>query len=100
LKKYFASTLIFDSGSLTLTLGGDFTLETTIIRESASIVRCDVAVTSTSASSVPYSTFTRITGLTLSASYDLETDAIASGTGAASGDILDKMARITWFPAP
>lgn len=92
LKKYFAGTLIFDSGSLTLSLGGEFTLETTVIRVSAAVVRCSVAVTSTSASSVPYATFSEISGLTLANTQILKTTGIAAGAGAASGDIKNKMA--------
>lgn len=99
LKKYFAGTLIFDSGSLTLTLGGDFDLETTVIRESSTVVRCTVQVVTTSASSVPYSTYTRITGLTLTGTNILKTTGIASGTGAASGDIVNKMAKVWHWPA-
>lgn len=99
LKKYFGGTLIFDSGSLTLTLGGEFTLCTRIIRESSTVVRCDVSVTSTSASTIPYSTYTRITGLTLSSTNILKTTGIASGTGAASADILNTYSQVNWFPA-
>lgn len=96
LKKYFAGTLIFDSGSLTLTLGGDFSIRTEIIRESSSVVRVLVTVSTTSASTVPYVTRTRITGLTLTNTQVLKTTGIASGTGAASGDITETMARIDW----
>lgn len=99
LKKYFAGTLIFDSGSLTLSAGGDFTLRTLIIRESSSVVRVTVSVTTTSASTVPYSTYTRITGLTLTATNILKTTGIASGVGAASGDILNKLSKGWAWPA-
>jgi hypothetical protein len=99
LKKYFAGTLIFDSGSLTLSLGGDFWLETTIIRESSTVVRVSVNVVTTSASSVPYATYTRITGLTLTGTNILKTTGIASGTGAASGDIVNKFAKVFNRPA-
>lgn len=98
-KKYFGGTQIFDSGSLTLTLGGDFSIATEVIRESSSIVRIVVRVTTTSASSVPYVTYTRITGLTLANTQVLKSTGIASGTGAASGDITEKMGWIQWIPA-
>lgn len=94
LKKYFGGTLIFDSGSLTLTLGGDFNLTTTVIREDATTARVSVAATSTSASTLPYATYTRVTGLTMANAQILKTTGIASGTGAASGDIVNKMAVI------
>lgn len=99
LKKYFAGSLIWDSGALTLTLGGDFTINTLIIRESSTVVRCLVTVTSTSASTVPYVTETRITGLTLSNTQILKTTGTASGTGAASGDIVEKLATVEFKPA-
>lgn len=98
IKKYFGGTLIFDSGSLTLSLGGEFTIFTFIVRESSSVVRCDVSVTSTSASSIPYSTYTRITGLTLTNTNILKTTGIASGTGAASADISNVSSGVSWTP--
>lgn len=99
LKKYFAGTLIFDSGMVTLTLGGEFVIETTIIRESATVVRCSVNVVTTSASSVPYATYTRITALTLTGTNILKTTGIASGTGAASGDIVERLSKVKLEPA-
>jgi len=99
IKKYFGGTLIFDSGALTLTLGGDFILDTQVIRESSSVVRVSVSVVTTSASSVPYATYTRITGLTLTNTQVLKTTGIAAGTGAASGDIINKLSKVTFEPA-
>jgi hypothetical protein len=98
-KKYFAGTLIWDSGALTLTLGGDFWVETTVIRQTSTSVRVSVNVVTTSASSVPYTTFTAITGLTLTGTNVLKTTGIASGTGAASGDITNKMSKVFLRPA-
>lgn len=98
-KKYFGGTLIFDSGALTLAAGADGRMLTEIIRESSSVVRVTVTVSTTSASTIPYVTYTRVTGLTLTNTQILKTTAIASGTGAASGDIVNKMASIAWHPA-
>lgn len=95
IKKYYGGSLIFDSGSLTLSLGGDFNITTTIIRESSSVARATVAVASTSASTIPYATYTRITGLDLSGTTILKTTGIASGAGAAAGDIKNTMAVIS-----
>lgn len=100
IRQYFAGTIIFDSGALTLAAGSYFNLSTLIIRESSSIVRCVVSVTTTSASTVPYVTYTRITGLDLeSDAYTLKTTGIAAGVGAASGDITARAATIEWLPA-
>jgi len=98
-RKYFGGTVIWDSGSLTLSGGAEVQLETEIIRESATVVRCVVRAATTSASSVPYATYTRVTGLTLSGTNVLKTTGTASGTGAASGDITAKMGTITFVPA-
>ena len=99
IKKYFAGTLIFDSGVLTLAIGTDFTIWTTIIRESSTVVRCDVSVTSTSASTVPYSTYTRITGLTLSGTNVLVTKCLVGGAGAAAADVVEKLSKTWCSPA-
>lgn len=99
IKKYFAGTLIFDSGALTLALGTDFVITTIVIRESSTVVRCSVEVTTTSASTVPYATYTRITGLTLTGTNILKTTGIAAGTGAASADISDLLAKVVTLQA-
>lgn len=99
IKSYFGGTLIFDSGSLTLSLGGDFRIQTDIIRESSTVVRAVVSVITTSASTVPYVSYTRITGLTLSNANILKTTGIASGTGALSGDIAAKIGFTEYLPA-
>lgn len=98
-KKYFGGTLIFDSGALTLAAGADGRMLTEIIRESSSVVRVTVTVSTTSASTIPYVTYTRVTGLTLTNTQILKTTGIASGTGALAGDITNKMASIAWHPA-
>jgi hypothetical protein len=100
LRKYFGNTIIYDTGIITLSLGANFTLTTNIIRESSSTVRCTVAVTSTSASVVSYSTYTRITGLDLADTQILKTVGIAAGIGAASGDIINQASRVELHLAP
>lgn len=99
IKKYFGGTLIFDSGALTLALGTDFTLTTLIIRESSSVVRCSVSAVTTSASTIPYSTYTRITGLTLTDTQVIKTTGIAAGAGAAAADIVAVLATAKWDAA-
>lgn len=99
LKKYFGGTLIFDTGAVTLSAGADFSLRTEVIRESSSVVRVLVTASSTSASTIPYVTYTRITGLTISGALILKTTGIASGVGAAAADISDRMAYGQWIPA-
>lgn len=97
-KKYFGGTLIFDSGALTPGLGTfDMVINTQILRESSTVVRCTVSIkSSTTVFSAPL--YTRITGLTLSNTQVLKTTGIASGTGAASGDITNKQSKVKWMP--
>lgn len=99
IKKYVAGTLVFDSGALTLAAGADFRIVTEVIRESSTVLRVSVTVSTTSSSTVPYTTYTRITGLTLSNTQIIKTTGIASGSGAAAGDITNKMAHIEFKPA-
>lgn len=106
IKKYFAGTLIWDSGDVTgqLNIGGatntELWLETTVIRESATVVRVTVrAITTFTVATVPFVTYTRITGLTLTGTNILKTTGIASGSGAVSGDITNRMAKVITEPA-
>lgn len=99
IRKYFGGTIIWDSGVLTLAVGGVFSITTSVIRVSATVVRCLVSVTTTSASTVPYTSYTEVTGLTLSNTQILKTTGIAAGTGAASADISDNMEKVIWQPA-
>lgn len=98
IKKYFGGTLIYDSGVLTTATAADLSILTRVIRVSSTVVRCDVAVTSGTAT-VTSSTYTAITGLTLSNAQILKTTGIAAGTGAASGDIIDLIEKTNWSPA-
>lgn len=99
IKKYFDGTLIWDSGSLTLALGTNFVLRTTILRSGGSTAQIIVEVISTSASTVPYVTWTTDGSTDWGNAIALKTTGIASGTGAAPGDIKDRLATITLLPA-
>lgn len=100
-KKYFAGTLIYDTGSLSsLTTTAKLTLTTTIIRVSNTTVRCVVTAATTSIVSLPASDYTEIGSLDLAANTSvLKTTAIADSTGAAADDIVNTMATIQWIPA-
>jgi hypothetical protein len=47
----------------------------------------------------PISTYTRITGLTLSNTNILKITGEAAGVGAATDDIVAKLSSVSWFPA-
>lgn len=98
IRKYIDSTLIFDSGSLTLSLGGTFIIQTFIIVTSAGKVTVSVSVVTTSASTVPYATFTAEFSSDPSLGLTLKTTGTAGGVGAASGDIVDRFGTISFVP--
>lgn len=89
LKVYFGGTAIFDSGALAIgvaTPSWDITV--TIIRESASVVRCSVKIGTSSAALASNVTYTRITGLTLANTQILKVTGTAAGAGALSNQII------------
>ena len=96
LRAYFGGTAIYDSTALSLSTSSDWDMVVEIIRESSTVVRCSVKVNTTSASSAPYCTYTRITGLTLSSTNILKITGEAAGVGAADSDIVAKFGDV-WF---
>lgn len=61
--------------------------------------RAQDAVNTTTASSAPYCTYTKVTGLTLSNTNILKITGEAAGVGAATDDIVAKLSTISWIPA-
>lgn len=98
LKFYFGGTLIYDSSALSLSTSADWNAEVFIIRESSTVVRCSVTVNTTTASSAPYCTYTRITGLTLSNTNILKLTGEAAGVGAADNDVVAKLSYVQFVP--
>lgn len=105
IRKYFAGTTIWDSGSLTLAIGSQFSVRTVIYvthvdgfggSDAATAV---VTVVSTSASTVPYVTITTLTSLDFTGGVILKTTGTAGGTGAAPGDIVNRVGTISVVPA-
>lgn len=100
LRVYFGGTKIYDSGALSIGVATDnWTLETLIIRESSSVVRCSVSVSSDFATLFPYSAYTRITGLTLANTEILKLTGQAAGAGAASNQITATLGTVSYQPA-
>ena len=100
IRKYFAGTVIYDSGTITNLAGAtDYSLTATIIRESSTVVRCMVQAMTTSATATTPVTYTRITGLTLSGTNIIKTTGVAGGAGVAVGDIINKLEKIEWKSA-
>lgn len=98
LKIYFGGTAIFDSGALTLTLSATWDIYVSIIRVSATVVRCSVSMTTEGAALAAYTQYTEITGMTLSSTNILKITGTAAGTGAATNDVVAKLGAVYWFP--
>ncbi len=99
LRTYFGGTLIYDSSALSLSTSADWDMSVMIIRESSTVVRCSVKVNTTTASSAPYTTYTRVTGLTLSGTNVLKITGEAAGVGAADNDLVAKLGFVEFRPA-
>lgn len=100
LRVYFAGTKIYDSGALSIGVAtNSWTIYVTIIRESSSVVRCNVSVSTDFATLFPYSAYTRITGLTLTNTQILKITGEAAGVGAVNNQIVAKEAYVEFKPA-
>lgn len=95
LRLYFGGTKIYDSGALSIGVATDnWTAEVLLIRESATIMRASVSISSDFATLFPYSAYTKVTGLTLSLAQFLQITGQAAGAGAASNQITATMGSI------
>lgn len=99
IKAYFAGTAIFDTGALTLSLSSAWTLYLTIIRVSSTVVRYMCSLATQGASSSAYTSVGELTGLTLSSTNILKITGQAGGVGAASNDIVAKLAKGSLYTA-
>lgn len=90
---YFNGLLIWDSGTVTLALGGTFIIDVTILHATSHGYKASVSVAATSASTVPYATYTEINDADFLLT-EWKTKAVATGTGAASGDIIMRSAIV------
>jgi hypothetical protein len=88
---YFAGTVIFDTGALTLSLSAAWTGYLTIIRVSATVIRYMVSFTTEGAALAAYTSCGELTGLTLSGTNVLKITGQAGGVGAATNDVVAKM---------
>lgn len=100
LKIYFGGTQIYASGALSIGVATNaWTAQVTVIRESSSVVRCSVAISTDFATLFPYSSYTRITGLTLSNTQVLKLTGEAAGVGAANNQVVSKLGYVEFKPA-
>lgn len=98
IKAYFGGTMIFDTGTLTVSLAAAWTMYLTVIRVSASVVRCMVSLTTEGAALAAYTAYTEVTGLTLTNTQVFKITGQAGGVGAATNDIVAKLGTVAYFP--
>lgn len=97
---YFGGSLVFDSGTLSITGANAFwDVCVSAIRESATVVRCSVTMSTSSAALVSYTQYQRVTGLTLSNTQVLKITGQAAGVGSADNDIVAKLGYVEYKPA-
>lgn len=98
LKAYFGGTNIFDTGALTLSLSSSWEIECTITRVSSTVVRYSVSMTTQGAALSAYTATGEVTGLTLSNTNIIKLTGTAAGVGAATNDIVGKVAYVEHHP--
>lgn len=95
---YFGGTAIFDTTAFNSTTNYAMTIRYEIIRVSSTTVRCAVSCNAGVATPPP-STYTEVTGLTLSNAQAITITGVAASTNAAAGDITVKLGGTWWHPA-
>ncbi len=96
IKIYFGGTIIFDTGTLTLSLSAAWTVYVSIIRINSSIVRCMISFTTEGAALSAYTAVVEVGSLTLANTQILKITGQAAGIGAATNDIVAKMGYIDY----
>lgn len=101
LKVYFAGSVIWDSSAGTTNSAGyEWDVTVLLTRVSSTVVRCSVTLANSFLNiSFDYSTYTELTGLTLTGANVLKITGQAGSTGAASSDIVAKQGNVMYFPA-
>lgn len=100
MRVYFGGTLIFDSGALTINVSGAvWAITCDVTRVSSSVVRCTVDMETEGAALASYTSYTEVTGLTLSSTNIIKVTGTAAGVGAATNDIVCKMGAVEFKPS-
>jgi hypothetical protein len=100
LKAYFGGTNIFSSGALGVGTGTTYwNIDVTCIRESSTIVRCSAVLTTSFATLMASSKYTKITSLTLTNAQILKITGQAGGAGGASNQITASEGFVQFIPA-
>lgn len=100
IRVYFGGTLIFDTGTLSISAGADaWTINVMVVRDTASSVRCSVWANVTGAALNAFDAYTAVSGLTLTNTQIIKITGQAAGVGAATNDIVAKLGSIEWRSA-
>lgn len=100
LRMYFGGTLIFDSGALSIgAVTSNWEVCTMVIRESSTVIRAITTYSSSNAALSVTTTYTRVTGLTLSGTNIFKITGTAAGIGAASNQITSKLGNMSYLAA-
>lgn len=100
LQAYFGGTNIFDTGALGIGASTSYwDMNVTCIRESSSIVRCAVSLTTSFATLNAYSKYTKVTGLTLSGTVVVKITGLAAGVTGGSNQITASKGFVQFVPA-
>ncbi len=98
IKIYFGGTMIFDTGTLTLSLSSAWTAYATFIRVSSSVIRYMVSFTTEGAALAAYTAVGELTGLTLANTQVIKITGESAGVGAATNDIVAMMGNVEFKP--
>ena len=94
---YYGGTAIFDTTALNFPMTSALTLNFQIVRVSATVVRCSIVATTSSATVIAYSQYAEVTGLTLASTQIIALKNISTGTNSAAGDVTAKLGNIGWL---
>jgi hypothetical protein len=99
-KAYLGSTEILNTGALTMSVNGSWSIRIMVIRSSNTTARVTADITTPGASTAVYTLETDVTGINwTTTSYNLYISGTSGGVGAATNDIVAKLGTVTWLPA-
>lgn len=90
------TTTIFDSGTLTVSATGGWTVSVHYYRTGSGTAKAIVDVSTPGASTSTYRVFTALTGLNHTLNTELRTTGQAGGAGGGSNDITGELVKIFW----
>ena len=99
IRAYFGGAAVLDSGTLTFASGGTVEIWITLIRINGTDVRVVAEFVPSGITLQPIVTYTIVTVADITASQVLKITGVATGAGAAGGDIVAKIGTVEWKAA-